>query len=78
MLHFNSLDDAILPSANCVLQLQDAREELKAATGIEVTHLDICSIQERVDKPFIRLIKDNISSWFGSSTKICVISLQYF
>ena len=36
----NSLDDAILPSANWVLQLQDAREELKAATGIEVTHLD--------------------------------------
>ena len=28
------------------LQLQDAREELKAATGIEVTHLDICSFQE--------------------------------
>ena len=35
-----SLDDAILPSANWVLQLQDAREKLKAATGIEVTHLD--------------------------------------
>ena len=30
----NSLDGAILPSANWVLQLQDAREELKAATGI--------------------------------------------
>ena len=42
---FNSLDDAILPSVNWVLQLQDAREELKAATGIEVTHLDICSFQ---------------------------------
>ena len=28
----NSLDDAILPSANWVLQLQDAREELKAAS----------------------------------------------
>ena len=40
---FNSLHDALLPSANWVLQLQDAREELKAATGIEVTHLDICS-----------------------------------
>ena len=39
----NSLDDAILPSENWVLQLQEAREELKAATGIEVTHLDICS-----------------------------------
>ena len=65
----NSPDDAILPSANWVLQLQDAREELKAATGIEVTHLDICSIQERVGKPFIRVIKDNISSRFRSSSK---------
>ena len=65
----NSLDNAILPSVNWVLKLQDAREELKAATGIEVTHLDICSFQERVGKPFIRLIKDNISSWFRSSSK---------
>ena len=65
----NSLDDVILSSANWVLQLQDAREELKAATGIEVTHLDIYSIQERVGKPFIRLIKDNISSRFRSSSK---------
>ena len=66
----NSLDDAILPSSeNWVLQLQDAREELKAATDIEVTHLDICSFQERVGKPFIRLIKDNISSQFRSSSK---------
>ena len=54
----NSLDDAILLLANKVLQLQDAREELKAATGIEFTHLDICSFQERVGKPFIRLIKN--------------------
>ena len=41
--HLNSLDDAIQPSENWVLQLQDAREELNAATGIEVTHLDIFS-----------------------------------
>ena len=47
-----------------------ARVELKAATGIEVTHLDICSFQERVGKPFIRLIKDNISSWFRSSKDV--------
>ena len=65
----NSLDDAILPSENWILQLQDSREELKAATGIEVTHLDIFSFQERVGKPFIRLIKDNISSRFRSSSK---------
>ena len=72
------LGDAILPSANWVLQLQDAREELKAATGIEVTHLDICSIQERVGKPFIRLIKDNISSWFRSSSKDVLSAFSIF
>ena len=65
----NSLNDAILSSANWVLQLQDAREELKAATDIEVTHLDICFFEERVGKPFIRLIKNNISSRFRSSSK---------
>ena len=65
----NLQDDAKLPSANWVLQLQDATEELKATTGIEVIHLDICSFQERVGKPFIRLIKDNISSQFRSSSK---------
>ena len=66
---YNSLDDALLPSANWVLQLQDAREELKAATGIEVTHLDVCSFQERLGKAYIRLIKDNVSSRFRSSSK---------
>ena len=74
----NSLDDAILPSANWVLKLQDAREELKAATGIEVTHLDICSFDERVGKPFIRLIKDNISSRFRSSSKDVLSALSIF
>ena len=74
----NSLDDAILPSVNWVLQLQDAREELKAATGIEVTHLDICSFQERVGKPFIRLIKDNISSQFRSTSKDVLSAFSIF
>ena len=74
----NSLDDAILPSANWVLQLQDAREELKAAKDIEVTHLDICSYLERVGKPFIRLIKDNISSWFRSSSKDVLSAFSIF
>ena len=74
----NSLDDAILPSENWVLQLQDARLELKAATGIEVTYLDICSYQERVGKPFIRLIKDNISSRFRSSSKDVLSAFSIF
>ena len=37
----NLLDDAMLHSANWVLHLQDAREELKAATCIDVTRLDM-------------------------------------
>ena len=74
----NPLADAILPSANWVLQLQYARDELKAATGIEVTHSDICSFQERVDKPFIRLIKDSISSRFRSSSKDVLSAFSTF
>ena len=74
----NSLDDAILPSANWILQLQDAREELKAATGNELIHLDICSFQERVGKPFIRLIKDNISIQFRSSSKDVLSAFSIF
>ena len=74
----NSLNDAILPLANWVLQLQDARDELKAATDIEVTHLDICSFQERVGKPFIRLIKDNTPSQFRSSSKDVLSAFSIF
>ena len=60
------------------LQLQDVREELKAAAVIEVTHLDICSFHERVGKPFIRLIKDNISSRFRSSSKDVLSTFSIF
>ena len=74
----NLRDDSILPSASWVLQLQDTREELKAATGVVVTHLDTCSFQERVGKPFIRLIKDNISSRFRSSSKDVLSTFSFF
>ena len=48
----NSLDGAILSSANWVLQLQEAREELKAATSIEVTHLDIMLVSRKSGQTF--------------------------
>ena len=51
---------------------------MKAATDIEVTHLDICSFQERVGKPFIRLIKDNISSRFRSSSTDALSAFSIF
>ena len=68
---FNKLDNAILSSENWVLQLEDTRQELKAATGIDLIHLDICTFQKEYGNSFIGLIKDYISSR-------SIISLQYF
>ena len=65
-------------SANWVFQLQDTREELKAAIDNEVTHLDMRSFQERLGKPFVRLIKDNISSHIRSSSKDVVSVFSNF
>ena len=78
----SSLVDATLNHLMMLYCLQKigffAGEKLKAATGIEVTHLDICSFQERVSKPFIRLIKDNISSRFRSSSKDVLSAFNIF
>ena len=65
-------------SVNWVFQLQDAREELKTAIDNEVTHLDMRSFQERLDKPFVRLIKDNISSRIISSSNDVVSAFSIF
>ena len=74
----NKLDNFILFSENWVLQLQDTREELKAATGIDLIHLDICAFQEIDGKPFIGLIKDYISSRFRSSSKDALLAFSTF
>ena len=75
----NSLDDTIYTAYSKLgVAATSGREELKAATGIEVAHLDICSLQERVGKPFISLIKDNISSQFRSSSKDVFSSFSIF
>ena len=68
----NSLDDAMLhvPGANWVLELLDAREDLEIATEEKVTQLDIFSFQDKVSKPFVCLVKDNISSRLASSKDV--------
>ena len=75
---FNKLDNPILSSENWVLQLQDTREELKAATGIDLIHLDIRAFQEIDGKPFIGLIKDYISNRFRSSSKDALLAFSNF
>ena len=73
----NSLDDALLPAANWVLELLDDCEDLEKATGIKVTLADITSFQGRVGELFINLVKDNISSRFASSKDV-VTALSIF
>ena len=46
----HTIDEALLPAANWVLELMDAQEEIKRATGIKVTSANIASFQERVAK----------------------------
>ena len=60
----NTLNDAILPAANWVLELLDTKDDLEATTDIKITTESITSYQDRVAKPFITMLKNNISSWF--------------
>ena len=63
----HTLDDAVLPAANWVMELLDKCEDFEKATGVKITSEDIKSFQETVAKPFITHLKNNISSRFASS-----------
>jgi len=65
-----TLDDAVLPAANWVLELLDAHENLEEATGTKISMEVISSFQENVAKPFISDLKENISSRFASSGQV--------
>ena len=63
------LDAAIEPSANWILQLVDAREELATIIGVDI----YCGIYRQYGK--ILCIKANISSRFGSQDVIAASSI---
>ena len=48
---FNTLDDAILPAANWVLELLDTKDDFEAATDIKITTESITSFQDQMAKP---------------------------
>ena len=58
----DTLDDATLPTANWVLVLLDAKDDLEAATDVKITTEIISSFQEQVAKPFVTILKVNILS----------------
>ena len=69
-----SLDDAVLPGANWVLELLD---NLKTATKVTIDADKILSFQNTIAKPFVADLKANITSRFASSNAV-VSALSIF
>ena len=71
----HTIDEALLPATNWVLELMDAREEIERATGVKVTSANIASFQERVAKHFITDLKNNIVCRFTSQDVVSSFSI---
>ena len=71
----HSLDDALLPTANWVLELIDAHDQLDDATGNKATPDDISSFQKNVAESFVADLKNNISSRFASQDVVSAFSV---
>ncbi len=71
----HTIAEALLPAANWVLELMDAREEIERATGVKVTSANIASFQERVAKHFITDLKNNIVCRFTSQDVVSSFSI---
>ena len=65
-----SLDDAVLPGANWVLELLDNIDDLKTATKVTIDSDKILSFQNTIAKPFVVDLKANITSRFASSNAV--------
>ena len=72
-----SLDDAVLPGANWVLELLDNIDDLKTATKVTIDADKILSFQNTIAKPFVADLKANITSRFASSNAV-VSALSIF
>ena len=72
-----SLDDAVLPGANWVLELLDSIDDLKTATKVTIDAEKILSFQNTIAKPFVADLKANITSRFASSNAV-VSALSIF
>ena len=72
-----SLDDAVLPAANWVLELLDDADGLKDSIKVTITADKNLSFQNTVGKAFVADLKANITSQFSSSTAV-VSALSIF
>ena len=65
----------MLLAVNWVMELLDVREALETVTNTTVIMEDISSFQERVTKPFVSVLKSNISSRFASQNLVSCFSI---
>ena len=70
-----SLEDAITPVANWVLELMDAKDELEKVTGQTINPEKIERFQANIGSPFIACIKTNISNRFASHEIVSALSI---
>ena len=70
-----SLDDAITPSANWVLELLDSKDNIKQTTGEAISVEKIQAFQQNVGTPFVNFIKENISNRFASHDILSALAI---
>ena len=70
-----SLDDAISPAANWVLELLDSKDDLAQVTGVTIDKDKLQEFQENVGVPFITHLKGNISSRFASHDIVSALAV---
>ena len=56
-----TLDDALNPAANWVLELHEMEGSIQEGTDINITLTDIQNFQATVGNPFVGTLKANIS-----------------
>ncbi len=68
-----TLHESLLPAAHWVLELLDAQDELQAIAIIDSE--SITSFQDKVAKPFVTDLKENISRRFSSQDIVASFSI---
>ena len=67
-----SLGNALSPAANWILELQDMKESLEEAMGVNITTSDIQTFQNSVGNHFVSTLKGNIKSFLFTRHSVSI------
>lgn len=71
----HTLDTAITPAANWVLELLDLKDDLQQVTGETISGEKLNAFQEKVSGPFITTLKENISNRFRAHDIVSALAI---